>query len=136
MLTEISSSTGVSQTGEQSFFRTDLNELFLKIFTAELTQQNPLSPMDNKEWVQQLAQFASVSQMTNFSKEIQSLKDSVGFMHATNLVGKEITYSQDNETTEQGKVDSVTQKDGKIFLNVGTKSISLDQLISIKGEKI
>ncbi|NUM35375.1 MAG: hypothetical protein HUU50_12565 [Candidatus Brocadiae bacterium] len=135
MVTAISQNSAISQTGEQGFFRTDLNELFLKIFTAELTQQNPLSPMGNQEWVQQLAQFANVSQMTNFSKEMQSLKDSVNFMHATNLVGKEITYSQDNKT-ETGKVDSVTQKEGKIFLNIGTKEISLDQLISVKGEKI
>ncbi len=136
MIATVNSNTATSQSPENTFYRTDLNELFLKIFTAELTQQNPLSPMDNKEWVQQLAQFANLSQMTNFNKEMQSLKDSVSFMSATNLVGKEVTYKEDNETTGKGKIDSVTQKEGKIFLNIGTKEISLDQLISVKGETI
>ena len=40
-------------------------DAFLKIMMIQLQNQNPLSPTDNAEYMNQMAQFSSVEQLTN-----------------------------------------------------------------------
>jgi flagellar basal-body rod modification protein FlgD len=53
---------------------------FLKLMTAQLQQQDPFSPMDNKEMLAQMAQFSSLSGVTEMGdtlKQIASKLDAV-----------------------------------------------------------
>ena len=59
-------------------------EDFLNLLVTQLRYQNPLDPMDNTEFVAQLAQFSSLEQMsnlntafTNQSMLIQSMNNSM-----------------------------------------------------------
>lgn len=42
-------------------------DAFLKLMMMQLQNQNPLSPTDNSEYMNQMAQFSSVEQLTNIS---------------------------------------------------------------------
>ncbi len=42
-------------------------DAFLKLFMTQLAHQDPLSPMDNKDFIAQMAQFSSVEQLTNIA---------------------------------------------------------------------
>lgn len=55
-------------------------DAFLMLLVTELRNQNPLEPMDNKDFVTQMAQFTSLEQMTNMAT---SLQDFLGSMNAT-----------------------------------------------------
>ncbi|HHY41914.1 MAG TPA: flagellar hook capping protein [Thermoanaerobacterales bacterium] len=46
---------------------------FLKLLVTQLRYQNPLEPMDNKEYIAQLAQFSSLEQMQNLNVQIANL---------------------------------------------------------------
>src|SRR5574344_2959519 len=46
---------------------------FLKILITQLSNQDPSSPMENTEFVAQMAQFSSLEQMTNMSTEFAKL---------------------------------------------------------------
>jgi len=54
---------------------------FLKLLVTQLRYQNPLEPMDNKEYIAQLAQFSSLEQMQNLNMQLASLS-------AINTIGK------------------------------------------------
>ncbi len=46
---------------------------FLKLLVTQLRYQNPLEPMDNKEYIAQLAQFSSLEQMQNINAQLASV---------------------------------------------------------------
>ncbi|MDZ7262639.1 MAG: flagellar hook capping protein [candidate division KSB1 bacterium] len=64
---------------------------FLKLLLTQLKYQDPLEPMENTEFVAQLAQFTSLEQLQNMDGSLQTislLTQSVNSSLATNLIGK------------------------------------------------
>ncbi len=57
---------------------------FLRLIVAQLKNQNPLDPMDNTQFLTQLAQFNTLEQMQNMSRDS-------GFRYALGLVGRRVT---------------------------------------------
>ena len=68
-------------------------EDFLTLLLTQLSNQDPLNPMDSAEFTSQLSQFASLEELTNANS---TLSDILGFQNslqntmATNLIGKEV----------------------------------------------
>ncbi len=48
-------------------------QAFLQLLVTQMRYQNPLEPMDNKEYVAQLAQFSSLEQMQAMARNIESM---------------------------------------------------------------
>jgi flagellar basal-body rod modification protein FlgD len=72
---------------------------FLQMLVAQLQNQDPLSPMDGTDFVAQLATFSSLEQLTNMNSQLamQGLYQATMInTQAVNLLGKEVTVSQDN----------------------------------------
>ncbi|MBU9720323.1 MULTISPECIES: flagellar hook assembly protein FlgD [Bacillaceae] len=78
-------------------------DAFLRILIAQLQNQDPLNPMEDKEFIAQMAQFTSLEQMTNMNsnleKFIQSQQQSQFISHSE-LIGKKVTW--DREVNENG----------------------------------
>jgi flagellar basal-body rod modification protein FlgD len=67
---------------------------FLKIFTSQLTNQDPFNPMDQKEMTSELAQMGTLEQMTNMNAKLDKLIGNPKLqnqMYGVSLLGKEIT---------------------------------------------
>lgn len=71
-------------------------DTFLKLLTTQLRNQDPTSPMDTKEFTNQLVQFSQVEQQINQNKNLETL---IGLFQAqttnTNVgyIGKEVVVS-------------------------------------------
>lgn len=68
-------------------------EDFLTLLVTQLRNQDPLNPLDNEAFVAQLAQFATVSGITEISKGIGALStrtDDLARLQATALIGRSI----------------------------------------------
>jgi flagellar basal-body rod modification protein FlgD len=71
---------------------------FLRLLTTQLSNQDPLKPIDNQAFIAQLAQFASVEQLNAVSRNLESLlveQASSNQLAAAGLVGKDLTYRSD-----------------------------------------
>lgn len=100
---------------------------FLKILMTQLQNQDPLDPMDDKDFISQMATFSSLEQMMAMTQSIEQLVDNqmispvIKYSH---MIGQEVSYEKYNETTgrvegiETSTVVSVSQKDGWAILTL------------------
>lgn len=105
----LSSKTKTRQTGDSSLGK----DAFLKILIAQLQNQDPTNPMDDRDFIAQMAQFSSLEQMQNVASAIEKLVESQNetqLMSYTTFVGKEVKW---HEITD--KKDSK----GKYIVNEG-----------------
>lgn len=63
---------------------------FLKILTSQLTHQDPLKPMDNQEFVAQLAQFTSLQQTQQLNAKLDSLLSIQAATQSVGLLGRSV----------------------------------------------
>ena len=61
---------------------------FLKLLIAQLKNQNPLSPVEDNDFIAQMAQFSSLEQMTQIKQQLQKVSASNRVMEAYALLGK------------------------------------------------
>ncbi len=111
---------------------------FLKILVTQLRNQDPMQPMQDRDFIAQMAQFSSVEQLMNMSNELTLMRQNMG--SASSLIGKTIEWNEYNETgqieTFYGVVDSIIAKDGVLHAKVGSTEIAMDYIISIANERI
>ncbi|MGE5381118.1 MAG: flagellar hook capping FlgD N-terminal domain-containing protein [Methylocystaceae bacterium] len=127
---------------------------FLKLLITELQYQNPLEPLEDKDFIGQMANFSSLEQMQNLNKSFESLASSNQdqtnslsliltqlisgnqLQQAAALIGKEVEYSVTDDaggvTKATGNVESVTRENNTVYLNVDGKKVTLNQISVIK----
>jgi flagellar basal-body rod modification protein FlgD len=98
---------------------------FLKLFVAQLQHQDPTSPMDTNQSMQQMSQFSMVEQITNMASDNAKIVKSLNTQSAVGLIGRTVTYTDADGASQTGLVERVaTSKDGKSTLTVaGTTGV-------------
>ena len=88
---------------------------FLKLLVGQLRHQDPMNPMEDKDFMGQMAQFSQLEQMTNVASALQNDR-------AFALIGREVAYN-DRATGEivRGTVEKVVIESGKPTLTIGGK---------------
>ncbi len=117
-----SGSTNKSSASSKSTSGLD-KEAFLQLLVAQMQYQDPLEPMDNTEYVAQLATFSQL-------EAIQNMTDRMSSSMANDLVGKYVILNTANGNSS-GKVDYVMYENGEIYLAVGDRLYSLDDLDTV-----
>lgn len=80
---------------------------FLKILITQLTHQDPTKPMEDKEFIAQMAQFSTLEQMTNMSAEFEKMARMLSSNNALELLGKTVEISEGDHTVT-GVVEEIT----------------------------
>ncbi len=76
-------------------------DTFLKLLVAQLTHQDPLNPVEDKEFIAQLAQFTQVEELQNIRSTVEGLGTTMGAQQVTNaasLMGLWVSAKGDNIT--------------------------------------
>lgn len=81
---------------------------FLKILIAQMTNQDPTSPMENTEFIAQMAQFSSLEQMTNMSQSFEKLTGMIHATEAQSTLGRTVELDLGG-TTVTGTVEASTR---------------------------
>ncbi len=100
---------------------------FLKILITQLSNQDPTKPMEDKEFIAQMAQFSTLEQMTNMNSGFNKVAETIQSSQALGMLGHTVEI-ETGENLISGKVEAVTGGefpnilvDGKYY---GMESIS------------
>lgn len=80
---------------------------FMKILITQLSHQDPTKPMEDKEFIAQMAQFSSLEQMTNMNQQFSNMAERLNSSQAFNVLGKEVELMSGGQAV-QGTVEAVT----------------------------
>lgn len=81
---------------------------FLKLLLAQLANQDPTSPMENTQFIAQMAQFSSLEQMTNMSTEFSKLATMLNSSEAVSTIGKTVDIDVSGQLVS-GVVEGATR---------------------------
>ena len=101
-------------------------DAFLQILITQLQNQDPTQPMDDKQFISQMAQFSSLEQMQNVASGIKDLLESQQqsqLMNYTSFIGKEVKW-----------LEMTKDKEGNSTVNEGTDVIN--ELKFVDGQPV
>jgi flagellar basal-body rod modification protein FlgD len=107
-------------------------ESLLKIILTQLTYQDPLKPMDNFEFVSQLAQFSQIQIGQTGNERLEAVAIAQANAQATNLLGRTVEIPAGSATLS-GKVISVTFAEGSPKIAIRTADNRTINNISISS---
>jgi len=127
------SATGAAQTTTPASPGANLDKNdFLKLLVTQLQNQDPLNPMDDKDFMGQMAQFSSLEQMTNVASSLDSLTYSSQLSQGAALFGKDVTYQADAESAPvQGSVTAVKVENGSVVVQIGSIEVPLSAITAV-----
>lgn len=104
---------------------------FLKILIAQLQNQDPTAPMDNSQFIAQMAQFSALEQM-------QQLNTAFGYSQAYSLIGRtvtaEVTGTDGLPKAITGLVSGVRNIGGSPYLCINGDYVSMSASISVDSQ--
>ena len=83
---------------------------FLKILLTQLRHQDPTAPMQDKEFIAQMAQFSSLEQMTNMAADFNKMAQVLRVTEAAGYLGRSVELTE-GDNVVQGVVKAVTRDD-------------------------
>jgi len=106
---------------------------FLKILITQLSYQDPTSPMEDKQFIAQMAQFSTLEQMTGMAKDFSKLTSMLMGNEASSALGKSVEIVE-GERVVQGTVQAVTRGETPQVL-VNGSFYNWDQVLKVFAEE-
>jgi len=121
--------TAVSKTTSE---RTALNkDDFLKLFVTSLQYQDPMSPMENSEMMQQMSQLGMMEAVTNMQETVKDLSSNLlgsQVQQGSSLLGKTVKGTDLEGKAAEGVVKKVQVNDGVLSLLVNNQTVKMGQI--------
>ncbi len=116
---------------------------FMKLLIEQLRNQDPLSPMDNQDFVQQTSLMAMVERLTKIETLMEESNSSLlNIREYESLIGKTATYDSTAEDdygqvlpiNKTGIITGVKMEDGKIVFQIGKDSVPRSKITGIESK--
>jgi flagellar basal-body rod modification protein FlgD len=134
----VSSTTGTTQAPATSPAKSAADQMmlgkddFLKLLVSQLQHQDPMNPVDDKDFMGQMAQFTSVEQLTNMATAIDRMSIASQSTQSIALIGKTVSWTKEDGSSGEGVATSVSFRDGEIRIAVGEDEIAPSEIASVK----
>ena len=108
-------------------------ETFMKLLVAQMRQQNPMEPSDDKEMIAQMTQFSILEQLTSVAAASEAAATSGSIQQSLAVIGHDVSYQNADGTTGTGVVEQMSFVDGKPVLKIGgVDGISPSQITQVR----
>ena len=105
---------------------------FLSLLITQLQHQDPLKPVEDKEFIAQMAQFSSLEQMQNLNKNMENVK-------AFSLIGRYVCADMSEKTEQgikfvEGYATGVRMENGKAYVMIDDKSVPVEKITDVYSD--
>ena len=108
-------------------------DAFFKILITQLQNQDPLNPMEDRDFVAQMAEFSSLEKTEKVYSLLEDKLSSNQVIQNSNLIGKEITANVEGVQIE-GVVDAVKSSNDKVLAVLDSGSeINISNITQVKN---
>ena len=115
---------------------------FMNLLVTQMQNQDPLSPVQNEDFVAQLATFSSLSELESLNDNIlamTTLNQSNALLsqltQGSSLIGNDVNWTDPfTGESRQGTVDTVRIEDGLAILNIDGEDVPLAAVDQILGK--
>lgn len=117
-VSSVNSTSGVNQTtAGQIVSSSDLGKNdFLMLITAQLKYQDPLSPVENFDFIGQTAQFSMLEQIINLNDQMNVLTQLNDMNYTNGMLGKNVEWEDEEGNLQQGVIEKIERLDGLLWL--------------------
>ncbi len=106
-------------------------EAFLKLLVAQLKYQDPGKPVDATQMIAQSAQLTMVDKLEQISRTLNDSALSNRLSLGSSIIGKVVTYLDDEGTTKAALVGGVAVDGTKTILRSSAGDIPLEKVLSV-----
>jgi flagellar basal-body rod modification protein FlgD len=106
---------------------------FLNLLVTQLQNQDPTQPMDDSQFVSELAQFSSLQETTNLNTTMSGYASTSGLSTAASMIGATVTTGATDSSGNSigGEVTSASNANGVANVVVGTNTVPLSEITGI-----
>ncbi|MEC9490003.1 MAG: flagellar hook capping FlgD N-terminal domain-containing protein [Halanaerobiales bacterium] len=110
-------------------------DTFFKLLITQLRNQDPLNPMEDSEFVSQMAEFSALEKNEKIYNLLEDKLNPNQLLSNANLIGREIT-ADINGIEKRGVVNSVKSIDNKVYAVLDDESeINIDDITAVNQVK-
>ena len=103
---------------------------FLKLLVTQLKHQDPLSPLKDRDFIAQMAQFSSLEQMTKVNSNMKKLLSEAESLGAYNFLDRNVIWEGESGRGS-GVVGSIEKKGGGFTLKVEGSSVRVRDIVEV-----
>jgi flagellar basal-body rod modification protein FlgD len=118
---------GSSRVPQQTLSQDD----FLKLLIVQLTTQDPLKPLENTEFMSQMAQFSTLEQSKAMANDLTQLRSDQQLLQANALIGRQVSVLDNAGNLVSGTVSGVALLSGAPQIIVNGQGFALGSLLSV-----
>ena len=104
---------------------------FLQLLVAQLKNQDPMQPMDNTQFVAELAQFSSLEALQQIQSNQQSALGSQLLTQAMSLLGHKVTATGSDGKPVTATVQGIQMNSSDVLLDLGSTTVHLSDIQEI-----
>ncbi len=105
---------------------------FMHLLVTQLRYQDPLDPVKQENFLQQLAQFATLEGIEHLNANFEDMLRLEELTQGAALVGKSVIYQSDESSNEAvGVVDSIRVENDRLMVIVDQERIPIEQVIGL-----
>jgi len=107
-----------------------LRDEFMTLLVAQLRNQDPLQPVQQQDFLSQLAQFSTLESIDNLGTRFDSMLQLQELSYGADLIGKSVVYDS-ADGHQSGAVQAAFLDQGEVVLDVDGTLVAARNLIGV-----
>jgi flagellar basal-body rod modification protein FlgD len=114
----------------------ETQDQFLQLLTAQLRHQDPLEPVKQEAFLQQLAQFATLEGVEKLNARFEDMLRLQELTQGASLVGKHVRFHQETGSPGLGRVEQVFVDGDALQVVVNGQRIPINQIEALIADPL